>query len=178
MWVKGLEFREKVDQIKSCCILSGWLLLCVPRWCLSLEHNGSDTVLITAVLLRHKGELVWSPGVRVGHIFSSWNNSVLHSLITKLIDDYPKLKFSSSWVPCHNMEVALPVQGGWFFPSVLLLFSQFLTGLNVWQSFYLVTKRLGSLFHFLRAHDKNSNLYIMGRGDRLYLLDQIWAPFL
>ena len=37
---------------------------------------------------------MWSPGVRVGHTFSPWNNSFLHIWISKLIRYYLKLTFS------------------------------------------------------------------------------------
>ena len=41
---------------------------------------------------------LWSPGVRVGHTFSSWN-CFLHTLITKLLSCYLKLKFFQHWSP-------------------------------------------------------------------------------
>ena len=40
-------------------------------------------------------DCLWSPGVRVGCNFSSWNNSFLCALTTRLINYYLKLKFSN-----------------------------------------------------------------------------------
>ena len=42
-----------------------------------------------------KVELLMLPGVRVDHTFSSQNNSFLHTLTSKLINYYLKLKFST-----------------------------------------------------------------------------------
>ena len=73
----GLEFREKVSQMKSCSILSsvslrGW------QWGtgLTLEHNGSDTILMACSPLEaQRWNCLWSPGVKEHHTFSSWNNT-------------------------------------------------------------------------------------------------------
>ena len=89
--VRGLEFRGKVNQTESCSTLSlmPWVAdsSCVlGGGRLPLEHNGSDTILIAWVLLRHKG------GTAYGLLESAQvipsvpeNGGFLHSLITKLI---------------------------------------------------------------------------------------------
>ena len=43
----------------------------------------------------------WSPVIRVGPTFSSWNNSFLHTLIMRIISYHLKLKFSNISVPHH-----------------------------------------------------------------------------
>ena len=73
---------------------------------LTLEHDGSDTVLIACRPPRsHRWNCLWPPGVRVGHTFSSWNNSYLHALVTMLISYYLKLKFFNIWAP-HPLQLS------------------------------------------------------------------------
>ena len=59
VWVRGLEFKKKVNQIKSCSILSSvdrWFFICVlSGGHLTLEHKGSDTILKACSPLGHKG---------------------------------------------------------------------------------------------------------------------------
>ena len=70
---------------------------------LPLEHSGSDTISIACSPSGpQRWSCLWSPGVKGGHTFSSWNNSFLRALITELISQLvPKLKFSNSSV-CHQ----------------------------------------------------------------------------
>ena len=68
-------------------------VLCPGRWA---SHPGAQWLRYHLDGLQSsrdmKVELLWPPGVRVGHTFSSWNNSFLRTLITKLISYYLKLK--------------------------------------------------------------------------------------
>ena len=80
---RGLEFKEKANQIKSCSILSSvswavdvspWSTVAqIPCWLLMVSSA------------TQRANCLWLPGVRVGHTFSSWNNSFLHALMTKFI---------------------------------------------------------------------------------------------
>ena len=79
--MRGLELRENITQIKAAALFH----LCPGRWASRpgaqwLRHrpDGLQSSWDTKV------NCLWS-GVGVGHTFSSWNNSFLHALITKLI---------------------------------------------------------------------------------------------
>ena len=84
--VRGLEFREKVNQIKSCsiffmCVLSSGLYLCPGRW---ESHPGAQwlryQVDAGSPPEAQKWNCLWSPRVKVGHTFSSWNNRRLEGV--------------------------------------------------------------------------------------------------
>lgn len=75
-----------------------------------------------------------------------------------------------------NIVVILLVWGGWFPPpSVLTLLSQFLVGLKVWQEFYLTTKRLGLVFHFLRAPTIRIQICVFWAGVEMQKVSP-WPP--
>ena len=70
--VRGLELREKVNQIKAAAffhLCPGWWSLSVSwavevsPWSttLTLDNSVSDAILTLAVLLRHKGGTIYSP---------------------------------------------------------------------------------------------------------------------
>ena len=59
----------------------------IPPWLLMVSSGAQ------------RSNFLQSPGVRVDRTFSFRKNSFLHSLTTKLINYYLKLKFSSFWVP-------------------------------------------------------------------------------
>ena len=89
--MRGLEFRGKVNRIKDpgavvfSCVLGGGHL--------TLVYNGSGINLIACSPPEaQRWNCLWSPGVKVGHTFSSWNNSFLQVLIAKPISYYLKLK--------------------------------------------------------------------------------------
>ena len=72
----GLESREKVNQIKSCSILSSvpWAVVsvCVLGSMAPPEHKGSDSISDgCGPPEARRWNCLWSPGVRVGPTFTS-----------------------------------------------------------------------------------------------------------
>ena len=133
---KGLELRKKVNWVKSCSILSSvsWVVvfICVLcPGCLTLEHNGSGTILIACSPPEaQRWNCLWSSGVRVGHTFSSWNNSFLYTLITKLISYYLDQRFStleSSIIPLPLGYTLLFLWDQFHMEVVILLLSMCLS---------------------------------------------------
>ena len=99
------------DFLSGSCVLwpGRFFFVCVQAvGCLSLEHNGSDTILMAYGLFwSSKVDLLvasWSQG---GPCSQFWNNSFLHALTTKLINYYLKLKISNFWVPPSKQDKAL-----------------------------------------------------------------------
>ena len=95
---KGFGIQGKVNPLKSCSILSSvsWAVVfsCVlSGGHLSLEHESDAILTACCPPEAQRWNSLWSPGIKVGHTFSSWNNSFLRTLITKLISYYLKLKF-------------------------------------------------------------------------------------
>ena len=136
---EGMEFRENVHQAEAAhsfiWVLSGgilvvpWVLgsVCVlGSGSLSRKHKGSDTIFSACSPPEaQRWDCWWSPGVRVGPTFSSWNNSFLHTLIMRIISYHLKLKFSYIWVPhhvyfCRTILLCLPYPL-WHFPAVIFL---------------------------------------------------------
>ena len=70
--MRGLEFRGKFNWMKA----AAFCHPCPSDGHLSLEHRGSDpTWNWVRPPEAHRWSCLWSPGVRVGPTFSSWNNS-------------------------------------------------------------------------------------------------------
>ena len=88
---KGIGIQGKSQSDKKLQHSFIWALGCGD---LTLGHSGSHTILIACNPPGSpRGNCLWSPGVQVGHTFSSWNNSFLHTPLTKFISYYLKLKF-------------------------------------------------------------------------------------
>ena len=91
---KPQPMLDQLFSLSVSCVLGGRLSLPGTQW---LGYH----LDCLCCLLEHKVNRLWSAGVRVGLICSSWNNSFSHSLTTRLINYYLKLKSSNSWLPHH-----------------------------------------------------------------------------